>query len=68
VYSDCAIARALRYDRVTMADQITRQDLIDMEERLKAYMNERSEKVETNLLTAFLGWSRSMEIRVGRAS
>ena len=55
-----------------MADSITRQDLVEMEERIvsamKAYMNERSEKVETNLLTAFHGWSRSMEIRVGKAS
>jgi hypothetical protein len=62
-----------------MAENVTKQDLIDMEERivsaLKTYVNERSdklesnlsertEKVETSLLSAFHGWARSMEIRV----
>ena len=34
--------------------------LVAMEERLNA----RIEKTETNLLTAFHGWARAMEIRV----
>lgn len=46
----------------------TKQDLLDMEERLKTYMDERSEKIETKLLSAFHGWSRSMEIRVRSTS
>ena len=39
-----------------------------MEERLIQYTDKRSEKVETNLLTAFHGWARSMEIRVRGSS
>jgi hypothetical protein len=37
---------------------------IDTEERLVKYVDQRSEQVENKLLTAFHGWSRSMEIRV----
>jgi len=40
--------------------QYLEKRLSEMEKRL----NERTEKVETNLLTAFHGWARSMEIRV----
>jgi hypothetical protein len=43
-----------------MMDSELKQYLIEMEERF----TERIEKVETNLLTAFHGWARSMEIRV----
>jgi hypothetical protein len=32
-------------------------------EELKIYVDERSERTETKLLTAFHGWARSMEIR-----
>jgi hypothetical protein len=35
-----------------------------MEGRLKTYVDERCEKVETRLLTAFHGWARTMEIKV----
>ena len=38
------------------------------EERLKAYVDQRSEKIETKLLSSFHGWSRSMEIRVRSTS
>jgi hypothetical protein len=31
---------------------------------LKSHVDDRCEKVETNLLAAFHGWARSMEIRV----
>jgi len=50
---------------VFVADEpVTKQDLLDMEGRvvaaLKNYVDERSEKVETRLLTAFHGWARTM--------
>ena len=55
--------------------EVTKQDLIEMEARidarfaaLVAYMDERSENVETKLLSAFHGWARSMEIRTRVAS
>ncbi len=41
-------------------DNELKQYLVEMEGRLNA----RIEKAETNLLTAFRGWARSMEIRV----
>lgn len=41
-------------------DQELKQYLEAMEARLEA----RIEKVETNLLAAFYGWARPMEIRV----
>ena len=41
-------------------DNELKQYLTEMGERF----NKRIEKVETNLLTAFHGWARSMEIRV----
>jgi hypothetical protein len=54
---------------MSVADEpVTKQDLLDMEGRvvaaLKSYVDERSEKVETRLLSAFHGWARSMEIKV----
>jgi hypothetical protein len=46
-----------------------------MDQELKQYLeamegrtNARIEKAETNLLTAFHGWARSMEIRVRSVS
>ena len=47
-----------------MSDEITRKDLMDMEERLIKHVDQRSERVENKLLSAFHGWARSMEIRV----
>jgi hypothetical protein len=44
--------------------EVTKQDLQNVAEELKKYIDQRSEKVETNLLSAFHGWARSMEIRV----
>ena len=37
-------------------------------EVLKRYIDERSEAVETRLLTAFHGWARPVEIRLRSAS
>jgi hypothetical protein len=37
-------------------------------ESMETRLNARIEKTETNLLTAFHGWSRSMEIRVRSVS
>jgi hypothetical protein len=45
-------------------DNELKQNLAEMEERLNQRLGERIEKVETNLLTAFHGWARAMEIRV----
>lgn len=39
-------------------------ELKALEERLKTYMGEQIERLETKLLTAFHGWARSIEIRV----
>jgi hypothetical protein len=58
-----------------MMDNELKQYLTDMEERLNGRFDQRIddmeerfdarlEKVETNLLTAFHGWARAMEIRV----
>jgi hypothetical protein len=61
-----------------MADNnapVTRQDLNELEarlgaqrkqdlEELKAYISGQIERSETNLLKAFHGWARAMEIRV----
>ncbi len=51
-----------------MMDNELKQYLVDMEGRLveeiEGRLNARIEKVETNLLTAFHGWARAMEIRV----
>jgi hypothetical protein len=49
----------VNYDERGMDPEL-KQYLEAMEDRL----NTRVEKVETNLLTAFHGWARSMEIRV----
>jgi hypothetical protein len=40
----------------------------DLAKELMAYVDERAEKVETKLLSAFHGWARSMEIRTRVAS
>jgi len=45
-------------------DNELKQHLIDMEGRFNKRFDKRIEKAETNLLTAFHGWARSMEIRV----
>ena len=37
--------------------------LIEMEERLKSYVNERCEQVETKLLTEFYRWASPAEAR-----
>jgi hypothetical protein len=47
-----------------MMDNELKQYQAEMEERLSKRLGERIEKAETNLLTAFHGWTRSMEIRV----
>ena len=44
-------------------DAELKQYLIEMEERLKAYVNERCEEVETKLLTGFHAWASPMEAR-----
>ena len=55
--------------------EVSKQDLQDAVAELKTYIDQRFEalrkhigqqfeKVETNLLSAFHGWARSMEIRV----
>ena len=54
---------------MAVADEpVTKQDLLNMEGRivadLKSYVDERSEKVETRMLSAFHGWARAMEIKV----
>jgi len=45
-------------------DNELKQYLTDMEGRFNKRLDERIEKAETNLLTAFHGWARAMEIRV----
>lgn len=47
-----------------MSDPITKQDLIDLETRILAAVGQMVEKSETNLLSAFHGWARTMEIKV----
>ena len=44
-------------------DAELKQYLIEMEERLKAYVNERCEEVETKLLTGFHAWASPTEAR-----
>lgn len=44
--------------------EVTKQDLQNVVEELKNHIDQRSEKVETKLLSAFHAWARSMEIRV----
>ena len=44
-------------------DAELRQYLTEMEERLKAYVNERCEEVETKLLTGFHAWASPAEAR-----
>jgi hypothetical protein len=46
-----------------MVDTELKQYLIEMEERLKGYMNERCEQVETKLLTEFHKWASPAEAR-----
>ena len=45
------------------ADAELKQYLIGMEERLKGYVNERCEQVETKLLTEFHKWASPAEAR-----
>ena len=50
---------------MSVADEpVTKQDLLNAVVDLKGYVDERSEKVETRLLSAFHGWARAMEIKV----
>jgi hypothetical protein len=42
--------------------------LDDLEGRLKIHIAQECEKVETKLLSAFHGWSRTMEIRGASAA
>ncbi|MCX6627741.1 MAG: hypothetical protein NTW28_08945 [Candidatus Solibacter sp.] len=44
-------------------DTELKQYLIEMEERLKGYVNERCEQVETKLLTEFHRWASPAEAR-----
>jgi hypothetical protein len=44
-------------------DAELKQYLIEMEERIVAYVNERSEQVETKLLTEFHKWASPAEAR-----
>jgi hypothetical protein len=44
-------------------DAELKQHLIGMEERLKGYVNERCEQVETKLLTEFHKWASPAEAR-----
>ena len=44
-------------------DAELKQYLIEMEDRLKAYVNERCEEVETKLLTEFRKWPSPAEAR-----
>ena len=55
--------RQLLVGIVTRVDEV-QERLTSMEERLIQYTDNRSEAIETNVLTAFHGWARSMEIRV----
>jgi hypothetical protein len=47
-----------------MMDNELKQYLMEMEGRFNKRLDERIEKAETNLLGAFHGWARAMEIRV----
>ncbi len=49
-------------NHVTSAELQT--ELKALEDRLKTYMGEHIERLETKLLTAFHGWARSIEIRI----
>jgi hypothetical protein len=44
-------------------EPVTKQDLLDAVAELKTYVNERCEKVETNLLTEFHKWASPAEAR-----
>ena len=44
-------------------DTELKQYLIEMEDRLKGYVNERCEQVETKLLTEFHKWASPAEAR-----
>ena len=44
-------------------DTELKQYLIEMEQRLKGYVNERCEQVETKLLTEFHKWASPAEAR-----
>ena len=42
-------------------EPVTKQDLLNAVADLKGYVDERAEKVETRLLSAFHGWARAMD-------
>lgn len=46
-----------------MSEEITRKDLIDMEERLIKHIDARTEHMETTLLTEFHKWASPVEAR-----
>ena len=48
---------------VMNGEPVTKQDLPDAVAELKTYVNERCEKVETNLLTEFHKWASPAEAR-----
>lgn len=45
---------------------ITKQDLFDMEARLRMHVSEEVEKLETKLLAEFWKWGRSAEQKMRR--
>jgi len=45
---------------------ITKQDLLDMEARLRLHVSEEVERVETKLLAEFWKWGRSTEQKMRR--
>jgi hypothetical protein len=53
----------LKEKEINMDNEL-RSHLDAMEARLLTHIDARIEKSETNLLTAFHGWARAMEIRV----
>jgi hypothetical protein len=53
------------FDRATtMAEEVSRKDLLHLQETLLRHFDQRAEQTETKLLKAFYGWARSMKIRV----
>lgn len=49
-------------------DNATKQDLLDLEERLTTKMAAMVERSETNLLSVFHGWARATEIKIKSVS
>jgi hypothetical protein len=52
--------------KVSEANGVTKQDLLEMEARLKMHVSEECEKVETKLLAEFWKWGRSNEQKMRR--